>query len=241
MFSPLIAEFSQRQQGTSQACASGQAVDPGNGIGKSPVSLEGLEGFCQVAGFDNGLPDDGGTDFLQIEFHIEDHPGEPHSAAGRPEQLRVLRSAAGDDFPCGQHQVEAAHTFAETARQVMVFPMHIAGDGAADGNVFRARRDRQKPAPGDKNIQYVGEDNRRLEVEQTTGFIEAQKEMIGSGPENVFAQGTVSVASAVAIGDQPITGAEDIPQFLDAVIRHYVARDAWIVAPAAKRHVVGLR
>jgi hypothetical protein len=58
---------------------------------------------------------------------------------------------------------------------MVVLAVDVIGDGAADGDKFCARGDGQKPAPGDGEVQYLGQGDATFAAQQAVGRIEGDE------------------------------------------------------------------
>ncbi len=65
----------------------------------------------------------------------------------------MLAAREGQQAAIGQTEQQFVDVFAETAMQVMILAMHIAGYSAADRDEAGARRYREEPAARQQKIQ----------------------------------------------------------------------------------------
>jgi hypothetical protein len=93
-----------------------EAVDPGDRVRVGVVAVgEAGEQVVQV-GRPLGVDDDPGRlDRAHAQGRPEHHPGEPHAAGGRPEQLGVAVRPDGAHRAVGDEQVEPLDGVAEAA------------------------------------------------------------------------------------------------------------------------------
>src|SRR5260221_3482035 len=92
---------------------------------------------------------------------------------------------------------------AETAGAVVVLAVHVIGDCAADGDVARARRDRQKPAAWYGEVKNLGKQNTGFTAQYTGCRIEGDEPVEPACVQQRTAviEAYIAVAAAVAIGE----------------------------------------
>ena len=91
---------------------------------------------------------------------------------------------------------------AKGSGQMVVFAMHVIGDGTAYSNKPCARDNREKPAPGYNNCQYLIERHARLAVQYSLLRIQADKPIQTPGTEmtGIAINTAVAVAAPVTVG-----------------------------------------
>ena len=99
---------------------------------------------------DFGPPGDGlepwGAQWNEPQRRAGDDAGEPHASRRGPEQVRVA-VWVDDPRPFRSHETEGLHRARERTGRPVVLAVHIRRDGAADGDVLRARARRGASIP----------------------------------------------------------------------------------------------
>ncbi len=126
-------------------------VEPGAGVVVARLRAVGVDGDRLVEGVgDHAVGDEvRGLGAGHVQHDAQDDAGEPDAADGRPEQgaVRVVRGAVrgeGEDASVRDQQLHRGDVVAERAGAVVVLAVHVAPDGAADGDLAGARA---APAP----------------------------------------------------------------------------------------------
>jgi hypothetical protein len=91
-----------------------------------------------------------------LELRVEDDARQAHSAAGRPEDIRVFCARALINLPVGSEEPQKLHVMGKRTLAMVVFAVDIGRDGAAEGDVFCAGCDGQKPTCRDDHIENLG-------------------------------------------------------------------------------------
>ena len=137
------------QDPATHGTSAGGAVDPGDGVAVPVVAFaharhEVVE--VRAAFLVDG--DQRRLDRDEVEGRVEDHAGEAHAAGGGPEDLGGLGGRDRQHVAAAGEQRERVHVAAERAVDVVALAVDVRGDRAADGDVPRARGDRDEPAAG---------------------------------------------------------------------------------------------
>jgi hypothetical protein len=131
-------------------------VDPRHAVAVVVVALgHGRQQRVEVGdavGVDRHLA---GLDRQQPDGGVEDDAGEAHPADGGPEQRRLHLRADELLRPIRHQQRERHDVQPERTLAVVVLPVDVAGDGPADGDEPRARRDRHEPPARHDDAQQV--------------------------------------------------------------------------------------
>jgi hypothetical protein len=93
---------------------------------------------------------------------------------------------------------------AEGAGPVMVLPVDVVGDGAAERDEARAGRDRQEPALRQRHVDDGGEENARLGADDARLEVEIEDAVERAAVEDdaTVVEARVAVAPAIAIRKQ---------------------------------------
>ena len=170
-----------------EAATAREAVDPGHRVAVLVVArrhtrhrVVEVPGALAVHGHVGGL------DPQEPQPRGQHDPGEPHPAGRRIEQLVAAREP--NSLARGCQELEPDHVVAEGAVAVMVLPVHVCGDRAADRDVPGTRRDRHEEAHRDEQLHelldaHPGVDRRlaRLLVDLPDGGQQRHREHAAAG------------------------------------------------------------
>src|ERR1043166_2733569 len=86
-----------------------------------------------------------------------DDAGKAHPTNGGPEQFHLLLGRTALPLAVCQNQFDFLHMITESSNAMMVLPVHIRGDAAAERDELRPGRHRWKPAARNKRLEHFGE------------------------------------------------------------------------------------
>ncbi len=127
----------------------GHHVDPGHRVVVAVIAgLHQGQRLVEVAGAIGVHRELAGLDAVEPERGVEHDAGEAHAAGGGPEQLGSDAGVTTWQPPDGVAMVRRGHGIAPRAHLVVVLPVDVRRDRAADGHLAGPRRHRHEPAPG---------------------------------------------------------------------------------------------
>ena len=171
----LLGVISAHEDAAGKVPACRDTIDPRDGVLQVLRFAREGEEFIQAGELDGILFDFARDDRAKLHLGPGDEAGETHAADGRFIERLILRCGALVFLSIGADQLEARHVAAEGAGDVVVLAVDVIGDGAADGDKFCARGDGQEPAPGDGEVQYLGQGDAGLAAQQAVGRIEGDE------------------------------------------------------------------
>ena len=113
-------------------------------------------------------------DGAHLERDFEDVPREPHPAHARPEELGLLVRRALDQSAVGNAQQDGAYVSSKRAVDVMVLPVDVRRDHAADRHVLRARCYWSEPTSRKKQAVQLAKRKSCLGAEDARSLIEGE-------------------------------------------------------------------
>src|SRR5512140_1069578 len=164
---------------------------------------------------------------LQANLGPRDEAREAEPADGGAIELGVFLRAAQAARSVGTQQLESRHVVAKRAGAMVVLAMDVVGDGAAEGHVFRARRDGQEEAARQGEIDDLGEQHARLAAQDSARRVERDEvvEVARTQERPAVVEARVAIAAALAVRQQRATvgrqrqGGPAIAHALDALPR----------------------
>src|SRR6185369_14072339 len=88
-------------------------------------------------------------DGLHLNFRPYDQTGEAKATYGCPEPVRIFLGRANQTAAIAASEFEPQYVVPKSAGAMVVFPMYVVANRAAQADVSRAGRDRQEPSPRD--------------------------------------------------------------------------------------------
>ena len=114
------------------------------------------------------------SDGAHLERDFEDVSREPHPAYARPEELGLLARGALDQSAVGNAQQDGAHVPSERAFYMVVLPVDVCRDHAAERHVLRARCYWSEPASRKKQTVQLAKRKACLGAEDAGSLIEGE-------------------------------------------------------------------
>lgn len=152
------AVIAAAKESTAKLLAAGDAIDPRHGVLVVAVRITGqrekLAEIAELVAF-RGHP--GAADTPQLQHDFGDGAGQPQTTHGSVEPIRVFGGRACQARAIGSQKGEADHMVGDRSGPMMVFAMHVIGDGAAQRHEPRSWRYRQEPPLRYDKVKDVGE------------------------------------------------------------------------------------
>ncbi len=148
------------QNPAAQLRAASEAIDPADGHG--PIRGGGFQArYHRVEMVDPLVfaPDPGRRDRPHLKLNLQNMAGQSHAADGRSKQFGFQGIRAFDDSPVGHAKFDIPHVLAEATIDVVILPVYVGGDHAAEGDELGAGRDGHEPSPPQEDtIQFQQRD-----------------------------------------------------------------------------------
>src|SRR4029077_17068298 len=183
----------------------GKTVEPSHRVFETVVafaaqvekSAERLEG--------DGLGVDPWTSHaFELDVCPGNYAGQTETADARAQHVRIFfRIANYQTFVRSMH-ADLADVSAEGSRAMMVLPVDIVGDGSANGDEARTRRDGGKPSFREKYVDDVGKADSAFATQHASRFVESQHAVETAAIDQLAAgiETRVPITAAKAIGKQ---------------------------------------
>ena len=164
-----------------EVLARGGHVDPADGV-LDVLRLRGeIEELVDAVELNPLVVDLAADDGLESKLRPRDHAREAEAADRRRVHVRVFSRRAAQARAVGADELELRHVAAEGAGDVMVLAVDVVRDRAAERDVLRAGRDRQKEAARNGEVENLRERDAGLGGEDTGRRIEPEQAVHAGG------------------------------------------------------------
>src|SRR5262249_47883534 len=119
------------------------------------MTFKKVQDFIEIGCLDLLLTNVSCLNLFELEFHSQDNSGEPHSAARGPKQVCIVSSTELHQSRCRYEDFHTQHMVRKRSFHMVVLSMNIRSYCSPDRNKFGARRNGQKPALRNENIQQI--------------------------------------------------------------------------------------
>jgi hypothetical protein len=136
-------------------------------------------------------------------------PRQLESAYRRGKKSRVVLQVTKIALAIATQQSQGANMTAKGSRAMMVFAMHVIGNGATQCNESGTGQHRKKPATRNDNLQYIIQRHAGLSMQDTVLIIKSNQpvESLCTDLCSMAIDTTVAVTAPTAIGQHRVCGA----------------------------------